>query len=222
VKQDAAAREGAWRIWAVAAGWAAFAAIVCVVNLGLAAEFDRTLLLAMRAPGAPDDPLGPLWLEDALRDLTTLGGSAVLFVATAAIAAYLWANHHGQLAAFAIISVLGAQAASEALKAVFDRPRPDLAPHEVAVYSASLPSGHAMMAAACYFTLAYALAREQGRRRNQIFPYALATLLVLTIGLSRVYLGVHWPTDVLAGWCAGGAWAVGASWIYRRLAPRPA
>jgi undecaprenyl-diphosphatase len=96
---------------------------------------------------------------------------------------------------------------STGLKMGFERPRPDLVPHATQVYTASFPSGHAMLSAVTYLTLGALLSRVQRRRRVKAFFLGLALTLTLLIGLSRVYLGVHWPSDVLAGWCIGAAWA---------------
>ncbi|MGE0827975.1 MAG: phosphatase PAP2 family protein [Hyphomonadaceae bacterium] len=181
------------------------------------AAFDRGLMIGLRAPGDLNDPIGPVWFEEAARDVTALGGTPLIFLGAGAISLSFLANGHGRLAAFALITIAGAQVASELLKALIDRPRPDLVAHETAAYSASFPSGHSMIAAAAFFTLAFALARESTRKRNRAFLYAIAAALTFLIGASRVYLGVHWPTDVLAGWLAGIAWAVGAAWIYRGL-----
>lgn len=178
---------------------------------------DRWLLIGLREAGDLSDPIGPGWVEEAARDVTALGGTAIILVATTAIALGLLANGAPRLAVFALVSVAGAQIVSEGLKLLVGRARPDLVPHEVAVYSASLPSGHAMMAAAAYSTLAFALAREIRQRGNRVLLYVVAGVIVVLVGASRVYLGVHWPTDVLAGWLAGIAWAIGATAIYRRL-----
>ena len=106
------------------------------------------------------------------------------------------------------VSVGGGTALSSLLKLGFARPRPDLVPHAVEVYTASFPSGHAMLSAVTYLTLAALLARVQPRRRLRIYVLALAVLTSLLVGASRVYLGVHWPSDVAAGWCVGAAWAL--------------
>lgn len=196
---------------------AAFLLLALAARANLTTEFDRALLLALRAPGEPADPWGPIWLEEVARDITAIGGGTLLALSTLGVTLHLAVNGRGRLAIFAALTVIGAQIISEALKALFGRARPDLVTHEVAVYSASMPSGHAMMAAACLFTLAFALAHGATRSRNRAFLYVIAAGLVILVGLSRVYLGVHWPTDVAAGWCAGIAWASAAAMIYRRF-----
>src|SRR5690606_29595085 len=102
----------------------------------------------------------------------------------------------------------------------FDRPRPDLVPHEVAVYTASFPSGHSMLSAVTYLTLAVLLARVHARRRIRAYILVIAVFITLLVGASRVYLGVHWPTDVLAGWFAGAAWAALCALLASRLERR--
>ena len=110
------------------------------------------------------------------------------------------------------MTVLSAQFASETLKSLYGRPRPDLVPHGSYVYSGSFPSGHSMLAAATYLTLAMLIASVEPKRRTKALVYVLAGLVIVSVGFSRVYLGVHWPSDVLAGWAAGAAWALGA-WV---------
>ncbi|MBR9904520.1 MAG: phosphatase PAP2 family protein, partial [Gammaproteobacteria bacterium] len=108
---------------------------------------------------------------------------------------------------------------STVMKLGFDRPRPDLVPHEAMVYTASFPSGHSMMSAVTYLTLAALLIRVQPALRLKAYLLILAILLTLLVGISRVYLGVHWPTDVLAGWTAGASWAA-LCWIVMRWMQR--
>ena len=109
-----------------------------------------------------------------------------------------------------VIAIASGIALSFALKAGFDRPRPDLVPHGSVVYTTSFPSGHSMLAATVYPTLGALLARLQPEKRLKAYVL-LAILVTIAVGVSRVYLGVHWPTDVLAGWAAGATWAT-ISW----------
>ena len=187
-------------------GWA-FIELAGEVLEGETTAFDRTVLLALRESGDPANPIGPGWLQEAARDITALGGHAVLGVVTLASIAYLLMTGKSHAALLVVASVGGGMLVSTALKLGFERPRPDLVPHAVRVYTASFPSGHAMLSAVAYLTLGALLARVQPRRRVKAFLIGLAVILTLMIGASRVYLGVHWPSDVLAGWCVGAAWA---------------
>jgi undecaprenyl-diphosphatase len=110
----------------------------------------------------------------------------------------------------------GAQFVSESLKAIFHRPRPELVPHEVAVYSASMPSGHAMLAATAFFSIACAFSEAASFKKERAFVFGVAGVLTFLVGASRVYLGVHWPTDVIAGWLAGIGLAALATVVYPR------
>ena len=186
----------------------AFVKLAGEVLEGDTASLDRTILLALRNPADLSDPIGPAWLEETGRDLTALGGHAVLGIVTLAATGYLVLARKRRAALFVLGAIAGGMLLSAALKIGFERPRPDLVPHGTRVYTASFPSGHAMLSAVTYLTLGALLARVQPRRRVKVFLIALAAALTLTVGASRVYLGVHWPTDVLAGWCGGTAWAL--------------
>jgi undecaprenyl-diphosphatase len=182
--------------------------------------FDETVLRALRNPADPADPIGPAWLEHVMRDLTSLGGFTVLTLVTAGAIGYLLIDGKRAAALFVLVAVVGGVGLSESLKHVFARPRPELVAHLVEVQTASFPSGHAMLSAVTFLTLGALLARVQGRKRLKAYLLSVAITLTLLIGASRVYLGVHWPTDVMAGWCAGAAWAMGcwlvATWLQRR------
>jgi undecaprenyl-diphosphatase len=170
--------------------------------------FDRAVLLAFRNPLDPSDPIGPTWLEIMFRDITALGGTTVLTLMTIAVIGFLLIDGKRAAAVLVLVSVVGGVLLSSVLKFGIDRPRPDLVAHLVEVHTASFPSGHAMLSAVVYLTLGGLLSRVEGPRRIKIYVLSVAVTLTFLIGLSRVYLGVHWPTDVLAGWCAGAAWAV--------------
>ncbi len=123
-------------------------------------------------------------------------------------------------AVLVLVAIGGGTALSTLFKLGFERPRPDLVPHAVEVYTASFPSGHAMLSAVTWLTLGALLMRVEPRRRVKAYVLAMAVLTTLLVGASRIYLGVHWPTDVLAGWCIGAAWALicwlAALWLQRR------
>lgn len=204
----------------------AFDRLADEMRAGDTQALDTALLLALRNPADPADPLGPRWVEELARDITALGGMGVLVTVTVVAAVYLWLLGRRGAAALVIGSVGSGVIANLVVKAGFDRPRPDLVPHGVVTYTSSFPSAHAMLSALVYLTLAVMLARVEKRRRIRAFIFAVATLLTVGVGVSRVYLGVHWPTDVLAGWAAGAAWALGcllvAGWLQRRGALAPA
>lgn len=181
--------------------------------------FDTEILLAFRQAGHPDVPLGPLWVQGAMRDITSLGSSTVLVLIVAAVIVYLLLIRRPMTALFTFTAVAGGQLLSTLLKAEIDRPRPDLVSHLVNETSLSFPSGHAMVSAVTYLTLGSLAARFLPGRTTKIFVLCLAVLTTLLVGVSRVYLGVHWPSDVLAGWCAGFAWAM-QCWLAARLLQR--
>jgi len=190
----------------------AFFELAEVVEPDETAAFDRELLLLLRSAGDSTDPVGPPWFEEVGRDLTALGGSAVLVLLITAALGYALLRGARTTAVVLLVSTTCGWGASRLLKQLYDRPRPDLVSHEVVVYTQSFPSGHAMQSALTYLTLAAVLARVQPRRRLKAYLLLCALLVTLLVGASRVYLGVHWPTDVLAGWAGGAAWAA-LSWL---------
>ncbi len=198
----------------------AFIALADEVMEGETHAFDTAILLALRSPTDPADPLGPGWVEELGRDITALGGIGVLGFITLAVAGFLWLKGNRRSMWLMLAAVGSGQLLSTLAKHGFDRPRPDLVPHGMQVYTASFPSGHSMMAAITYLTLATLVASVQPTRALRIYVLVLAILVTFAIGVSRIYLGVHWPTDVLAGWTAGAAWALvwslAARWLARR------
>ena len=209
-----------------AAALFAFAMIAEEVVEGDSHAFDEAVLLAFRVPGDTADPIGPAWLEIVVSDFTALGSTTVLTVITLIVAGFLITDGKRAAALFVLAAVAGGGALSYLLKIGFDRPRPDLVGHLVNVHTLSFPSGHAMGAAVTYLTLGALIVRTESRRRVKAYVLGVAIGLTLLIGLSRIYLGVHWPTDVLAGWCAGSAWAliswIVALWLQRRGRIEPA
>lgn len=181
---------------------------------------DRQVLLAMRVDDAPDQPIGPAWLQEVGRDLTALGGVTVMVLAMVATALYMLLRRKHRALVFMLATVVGGILLSLALKRAFDRSRPDLVSHGSLVYTASFPSGHAMMSAIVYMTLGALLARLHESVPVKLFLLGWAVLLSVLVGVSRVYLGVHWPTDVVAGWTVGATWSLTcwtvAAWLQRR------
>ena len=160
----------------------------------------------------PAAPIGPAWVQEMARDITSLGSYVVLGLVLSAVVGYLLLIGKRASAALVVGSVLSGMVLSNLLKLGFERPRPDLVPHAARVFTASFPSGHALLSAVTYLTLGALLTRTQSSWRVKFFFMALAVALTLLIGTSRVYLGVHYPTDVLAGWTVGAAWAF-ACWL---------
>ncbi|WP_081852941.1 phosphatase PAP2 family protein [Bosea sp. 117] len=205
---------------AAASALLGFALIADAVTEGETHSFDTALLLAFRNPADLAQPIGPAWLHVVIRDITVLGDTTILALVTLIVVGYLLIDGKRGAAAFVAISIVSGTLLSFGLKSGFERPRPDLVAHLVKVQTMSFPSGHAMMSALTYLTLGALLARTQSRRRIKAYILGVAMVLTLLIGASRVYLGVHWPTDVLAGWCAGSAWALMCwlivLWLQRR------
>jgi len=197
-----------------------FARLTDEVVAGETRAFDSAVLMAMRTPDRPKDPLGPPWFEEAVRDVTSLGGTALIVVITATVAGFLAMSGTRHAAVLMVVSVSSGALLMSFLKQVFARARPDLVEHSARVFTESFPSGHATLSAITYLTLGGLLARVQTRRALKAYSLGVAITLTVLVGVSRVYLGVHWPTDVLAGWCLGAAWAITcwlvAAWLQRR------
>lgn len=204
----------------VGAGILGFLALADAVADGAARRFDEWLLLALRSASDLSDPIGPKWFEEMMRDITALGGTAVLTLGVLAVTGFLALTRKTHAAVTVLVSVVSGMVLSQAIKWAYARPRPELVPHGMDTYSASFPSGHSMMAAVVYLTLGALLARHQSKRRMKVYVLIVAAMLTALVGISRIYLGVHWPTDVLAGWCLGAAWAIlcwfAMLWLQRR------
>jgi len=192
----------------LAAGLWGFIRLAQYVETGEVSHLDRHLVLMLRNPDDPADPIGPLWLEEMMRDFTALGGTGVLTLMVLAVGGFLAMARKSHAALLVLVSVVGGVLVSQTMKWAYARPRPELVPHGAEVYTASFPSGHAMMSAIVYLTLGALLARTQANPGVRAYVLSVAVTLALLVGTSRVYLGVHWPTDVLAGWALGGLWAL--------------
>ncbi len=193
---------------ALAFGTWAFVKIAELVTDSDNNGFDEWVLLSVRNPQDIADPVGPKWFEEAVRDITSLGGVAVLFLLVATAASFLVICRRYRTAFFLVLIIIGGECISLMLKSYFDRPRPNVVPALAYVQSASFPSGHAQLSAIIYLSLGTVLARVMPRKPQRVFILSVAMLMTLMIGASRVYLGVHYPTDVLAGWTVGITWAL--------------
>lgn len=197
-----------------------FALIAIAVHNDWLVQLDRSLLLVFRISGDPARPIGPNGLASFVRDITALGSFAVLASTVLAIAGFLAIRGYGHRAMALLGYTLGGTALGEAGKYLFARQRPDVVPHLLEVVTLSFPSAHAMQATVVWMTLALLLAGVQSRSRVKSYLIGVAAVVALAVGISRVFLGVHWPTDVLAGWALGTAW-VSACWLFdRRLCAR--
>ena len=178
-------------------------------------KFDRRILLALRDPQNPSTPIGPEWLVSAALDITALGSATVLGLTVVAVAGFLILQGMWRTGVFVTVAAGGALFVNAALKQFFQRPRPDVVPHLREVMTMSFPSGHALTSAVVYLTLGALSMRIAERRLTKFYCMAMAMLVTVLVGTSRVYLGVHYPTDVLAGWLIGLCWAL-LCWIVER------
>lgn len=178
------------------------------VRAGSTKRFDESVLRALRDPGDPKSLIGPAWLEQTLRDITSLGGQAVLALITAIVVGYLGLAGRHDLSLTTLLAAIGGGFLTFGLKDYFERPRPELVPYILVEPSTtSFPSGHAMASAFIYLTLGAMLTEVAQTKRLKAYVLSVAIVLTLLIGVTRVCLGVHFPTDVLAGWTAGFLWA---------------
>lgn len=184
-------------------------------------DFDKRLLSSLRKADNPSQPIGPAWLELAALDITALGGPTVLGMTVLAVVGYLLLQGMYRNAAFVFLASAGGWLLNDLLKEVFARPRPQVVPHLRQVMSLSFPSGHALTSAAIFLTLGALLMRVAERRLVKFYCMFVASVATLLVGTTRVYLGVHYPTDVLAGWLIGLSWAL-FCWLLERSLERKA
>lgn len=176
-------------------------------------SFDRSVLMALQVSGDLSKPIGPHWLKPMFIDITALGSPIIITLVTIVSVAYLATVGKRRLATLVAVSIGLGSIVEKLMKVSFDRARPEIVPHFQTLYSLSFPSGHATVSAMTYLTIAALLARTETFWGTRALVMGVGIGLVLLIGISRLYLGVHWPTDVLAGWTTGAAWALGTWFV---------
>lgn len=183
--------------------------------------FDRQILASLRDPADPSRPIGPRWLASGALDITALGSATVLGLAVFGVSGFLVLQGMWRMGLFVFVACSGAWFINAGLKALFQRPRPDIVPHLREVMTMSFPSGHALTSAVVYLTLGALLMRVAKRPLTKWYCMGVAALATFLVGSSRIYLGVHYPTDVLAGWLVGLSWAL-LCWLVERSLERRA
>lgn len=181
---------------------------------------DRRILLALRRGGGGHEPIGPRWLEMAAADVTALGSTTVLVLVVAFVVGLFSILGRRREALLVMLAAAGGATLSQGLKAIFDRERPEAALRAVEVMNPSFPSGHAMLSAVVFLTIGVLSAHFARQRHVKFYAVSAAVVTTLLVGLTRVYLGVHWPSDVLAGWSLGAAWAL-SCWLAAWAGLRP-
>lgn len=182
-------------------------------------EAEAKILRGFRQPGDLSKGIGPPEVGDMVRDLTALGGVAVLTLVVIFVTGFLALCRRFRALILILTATISGVLFSDAMKSIAGRDRPQIVPHLVEESSLSFPSGHSMMSSVVYLTLGALLAQTMARRREKFYIILVAIFLTGVVGVSRVYLGVHYPTDVVAGWSAGVAWALlfwGIAWWLQR------
>ena len=194
-----------------------FVALLISVKSHMTLALDHSLLLVLRNPVDVADPVGPLWFAEFVRDMSALGSTGVLTWFSLIIVGFALQVGKKSLAIYLGLSVCMATEVNHGLKALIARPRPDVVSHVSEVFTQSFPSGHAMLSAVVYITFALLLIElRQGQQR--VFIMISAVLTTLLVGMSRIYLGVHWPSDVVAGWLAAAIWIMLVNRLWCRYA----
>jgi undecaprenyl-diphosphatase len=205
----------------LAAGISLFLSIADELDDGELNAIDTEIFLMFRTADQ-SSPLGPLWLEETAAEITALGGYPVVAVMVASVIGFLVVSRKYGPALYTALSIGLGALVGHILKLAYSRPRPEIVDHLVNTHTPSFPSGHAMVSAIVYLTLGSLILRLVDDLRLRVYVLFMAVLLTMMIGVTRIYLGVHWPSDVVAGWAMGAAWA-SLAWlvvsmlrIYRR------
>jgi undecaprenyl-diphosphatase len=194
-------------VFAIVVGTVGFILVAGFVSRGSTDHFDMQILKSFRYSDNLARPIGPGWLFEVMRDITSLGGSTIVTLITLFVFGYLILQKQYSTLFLVLAAVIGGAIIDLELKVIFSRIRPQVVPSLIQEISYGFPSGHSMMSTIIYLSLASLIARLQVRRRDKIYIISVAVFLSFMIGISRIYLGVHYPTDVLGGWSLGLAWA---------------
>lgn len=195
-----------------------FGILTLLVSSETTQAFDESVMQALRQPGDGGLPVGPRWFIELARDFTALGGYGVLVTLTILVTTFLVLERKPHRARFAVVTIVGGYLLSMTLKHLVGRPRPDMVPWLSFPHSSSFPSGHSMMSAIVYLTMGLMLSELASQRRVKVFLAVSPLIIAAAVGFSRVYMGVHYVTDVVAGWSAGICWAL-LCWLIVRRCP---
>ena len=202
-------------------GLGGFAATAGAARQQLLDDIDRSLVFAFRMASDRTEALGPAWFEEAVADISAFGSYPVVVSVVVAAIICLLVIRRWRMAAFLGATLASAAVISTAAKLIFSRARPDLVDHLDRTFTSSFPSAHAMISAVGYLAMAAVASQLAEDRRLGATVFGIAAVMTLLVGISRVYLGVHWPSDIVAGWCLGVAW-VGICWLILHSASRRA
>ena len=193
-------------------GLAVFVALAAQLGTPSVQRFDESVVRSLRNVKDLAQPSGPSWFKELTRDFTALGGYGILSTITILVTTFLHLERRPARAHFVVVTIVAGYSLSMTLKALIARPRPDIVPWLSHVHSSSFPSGHSMMSAVVYLSLGLMLSDLTSRRLVKTFVIAAPLTISSLVGLSRVYMGVHYPTDVVAGWWLGISWSL-ACWL---------
>jgi undecaprenyl-diphosphatase len=187
-----------------------FVAVTACVVTGLTADFDRRVMFLFRNGSDHSATIiGPPWVQEVGRDVTALGSLSIMGLLTIGAVGFLVLTRKWRLAVSSVVIVIGGLLIANALKYAIARPRQDFFALGAKVFTTSFPSSHAALSAITYPLLASLLSGPLVNRQSRSYIWAAAVLIVVLVGGSRLYLGVHYPTDVLGGWLLGAAWFSG-------------
>jgi len=190
--------------------------LIWLINGEFFIDLEERLLILFRHSSDLANPLGSTAIEESIRDLTSLGSTLVTTLVTIYVVVSLYLYQKPRYAMFLAVAVLLGVGYVFLIKLGFDRPRPDVVPHFMHSLSPSFPSAHSAMSAMVYLLVADVLARGFPNKSLKVFIFSIAILIIVSVGISRVYLGVHWPTDVLGGWVIGITWVL-TCWMVEKV-----